>query len=175
MKDVSGAREIITKNKWCKTFFASTRWAVVFAAVCFCSAMGWNSSEAAVKPSKETFSIQLSAFADKHNAEQFVLALRAKGYRPYVVAFGSDRVLYKILMGPYSSREKAQAEVHVLSQKEKLKGIIIPAIYPPQGQSETATEIKLAPKQPDSHRAQTAKPSPAAEIKSSKNKKKRNR
>lgn len=169
MKDVSGAREIITKSQWCKTFFGSSRFALFFVMVW--AGFVWAGAEAAVKPSKETFSIQLSAFADKHNAEQFVTVLRAKGYRPYMVAFGSDKVLYKILMGPYPSREKAQQEVHVLSQKEKLKGIIIPAIYPPKSQPETVAEVKLDSKQPDSPPVQSAKPAPAPEIKSSKNKK----
>jgi ketosteroid isomerase-like protein len=92
-----------------------------------------------------------------------------------MITFGNEKVLYKVLLGPYTSKKKAQHEVQVLSQKEKLKAIIIPAIYPPKGQSdpEAAAKVKPKPKPkaPENPPAQTSKPTPAPETVAAKNKK----
>lgn len=180
MKEPSGAREKNVATNTDNAFLTRIRLIVILIAGCFILEVGWCGAEAK-EPARKTFSLQLNVFADKHNAEQFVAAVRAKGYHPYMVTFGNEKVLYKILLGPYSSKEKAQLEVQVLSQKEKLKAIIIPAIYPPKGQSDSETVAKTKPKQEpksepkskpsESPPAQTSKPMPAPEIAAAKSKK----
>lgn len=170
MKDSSGAREKNVINNRDNTFF--TRFHVILVMGCFFSVVGWSRVEAK-DVVRETFSIQLNVFADKHNAEQFVAVMRTKGYHPYMVTFGDEKVLYKVLLGPYASKEKAQHEIQVLSQKEKMKAIIVPAIYPPKGPSgpETAPKAKPEPKPSDSSPAQTSKPTPVPEVVAAKDKK----
>lgn len=116
---------------------------------------------------KETYSVQLNAYTDKHNAELFALTMKSKGYNPYMVTFQGDKTWYKILIGPYPSKKKALQVVHTLSQKEKLKAILIPAVYPaidpaPQAKSVSgkATTVDSKPSAPESSVAASVKPSP---------------
>lgn len=80
---------------------------------------------------KGSYSVQLNAYAEKGNAERFVLKLKNRGYHPYMVTFKTDKLWYKVLIGPYPSRKKALQVVQDFGRKDKLKAIIIPAIHPP--------------------------------------------
>lgn len=58
------------------------------------------------------FTLQLSAFAAKRDADDFKRRVEAAGYHPYVVAsaVAGKGILYRVRVGDYSDRESATAE-----------------------------------------------------------------
>lgn len=107
--------------------------------------------------SGEAYSVQLNAYADKENAEKFVRLLEKKGYHPYVAAIKKDRVWYKALMGPYPTKAKAMQVVRELEQKDQLKAIVVPAVYPAKDRVVPAKEAAKP-----THRKKTSKEKTAA-------------
>ncbi|MBI4383858.1 MAG: SPOR domain-containing protein [Nitrospinae bacterium] len=98
--------------------------------------------------SGEAYSVQLNAYADQENAKKFVRLLEKKGYHPYVAAIKKDRVWYKALLGPYPTKAKAMQVVRELEQKDKLKAIVVPAVYPSKEPGGPAGETALPRKKP---------------------------
>ena len=94
---------------------------------------------------KDSYAVQLNAFADKKNAEQFVLKMKAKGYQPYIVTFEKVKILYKVLIGPYSSQAKALQTAKALSQKEGLKAIVVSANKTSQEQGNSGKASEISP------------------------------
>ena len=118
----------------------------------------------------EMYSVQLNAYVDKHYAELFLLSMKSKGYRPYMITFQGDKTWYKILIGPYPSKAKAVQVAQTLKEKEKLKAIIIPAINPSveNDQTKPTNNTKVNPKTPKSSIVASTKPSALPESKEKK-------
>lgn len=93
-----------------------------------------------VKPAQETpakspsiqtgsyFSIQVGAFSSKSNADKLARQLRVKGYNNVAVLNPSpgEKKLYKVMVGKFKSQEDALKIARILSEKEKLRVVIVP-------------------------------------------------
>ena len=80
---------------------------------------------AAHKPDATTphFTLQLSAFPDKSDAEEFMRKIQSAGYKPFLVAseIPGKGVFYRVRVGDYGSR---QAAVEAKTEFEKKQRII---------------------------------------------------
>jgi cell division septation protein DedD len=74
-------------------------------------------------PSASHFTLQLSAFPDKSDAEEFMHKIQAAGYKPFLVAseIPGKGVFYRVRVGDYVSR---QAAVDAKSEFERKQRII---------------------------------------------------
>ncbi|GEM_PF-5309788 len=66
--------------------------------------------------------IQAGAFAQKKYAVDLLKRLRERGYRAEIREIGG---LYKVILGPYPSEEKAKEDLIKLRKDEKIYGYII--------------------------------------------------
>jgi DedD protein len=70
--------------------------------------------------------VQLGSFASRDNAERFASSLRSKGYAAFVAEFrGSDRVLFRVRVGPEQDRTRAEA-IGARLAREGHRGSIAP-------------------------------------------------
>jgi cell division protein FtsN len=75
-----------------------------------------------VSESRGRFTLQLSSFQDKHEAEAFLEQLKGAGFQPYVTeaSVGGKGTFYRVRLGSYRSLEAAtdaKAEVERVSRK----------------------------------------------------------
>lgn len=70
--------------------------------------------------SKAVFTIQVSAFQDKNQADQLVSRLKRKGYDAFITraAIPGKGTWYRVRVGRYASRDEAQAVAATLKRKE---------------------------------------------------------
>ncbi len=68
------------------------------------------------------FTLQLSAFADKADADAFVKRMQGSGYKPFVVAseIPGKGVFYRVRLGDYTNRESATAAKEELEKKQSV-------------------------------------------------------
>jgi hypothetical protein len=68
------------------------------------------------------FTLQLSAFPEKADAEEFMHRIQAAGYRPFVVAseIPNKGVFYRVRVGDYSSRQAALDAKAEFERKQRL-------------------------------------------------------
>lgn len=86
---------------------------------------------AAAKPnqvaiSKQTYQIQVASFKARKEAEQMKGLLTLKGYEVYIVPISTPAKgnWFRVVVGPYASRDLAQRVQTSLAQKERLRGMI---------------------------------------------------
>ena len=70
--------------------------------------------------------LQISSFRSPDEAGILVRRMEKKGYRPYIqqADLGSKGIWYRVFLGPYASKEKAQAASISLKAKEKLDSLV---------------------------------------------------
>lgn len=73
-------------------------------------------------PAKGHFTLQLSAFATKAEASDFVRRLRESGYKPYVIesVVPGKGLMYRVRLGDYQTREGALSAKGDFERKQKI-------------------------------------------------------
>jgi hypothetical protein len=111
--------------------FANKRPCVLsVAAVGLLFAVGIASAKAPIDRSAAkgdaSYIIQVNAFREKKNAEQFLDKLKSKGYTAHLTSSGDkDAPWFKVALGPYSSRDEAHASAEAFNTKENLRAIVV--------------------------------------------------
>lgn len=74
---------------------------------------------------KLNYAIQVAAFRTRQDAEQMKASLLLKGFEANVQAIASGRVTwFRVMVGPFASRELAIKTQTVLSRRERVSGMI---------------------------------------------------
>lgn len=74
---------------------------------------------------REHYAVQLAAFAKQSDAEQMKAVLALKGFTVNVVAVEQNRVTwYRVILGPFASKNEAQAAQQAIAKREKINGMI---------------------------------------------------
>ena len=70
--------------------------------------------------------LQIASFRSPDEAGILVRRLEKKGYSPYIqqADLGSKGIWYRVFLGPYASKEKAQAASVSMKTKEKLDSLV---------------------------------------------------
>ena len=81
-----------------------------------------DSTEPGAKGKKESFSLQLSAFQERHEAEQFMLKLKQSGLKPYMVttSIPGRGIWFRVRVGDYSNWEDALVAKENFEQRHKI-------------------------------------------------------
>lgn len=68
------------------------------------------------------FTLQLSAFPERSEAEEFMHKIEAAGYRPFVVAseIPGKGVFYRVRVGDFTSRQSALAAKNEFERKQRM-------------------------------------------------------
>lgn len=68
------------------------------------------------------FTLQLSAFAEKADADAFVKRMQAGGYKPFIVAseIPGKGIFYRVRLGDYTNRESATNAKEELEKKQSV-------------------------------------------------------
>ncbi len=68
------------------------------------------------------FTLQLSAFAEKSDADAFVKRMQTSGYKPFIVAseIPGKGVFYRVRLGDYTNRESATSAKEELEKKQSV-------------------------------------------------------
>jgi cell division septation protein DedD len=68
------------------------------------------------------FTLQLSAFPDKADAEEFMRKIQSAGYRPFVVAteIPGKGLFYRVRVGDYATRQGALDAKAEFERKQRL-------------------------------------------------------
>lgn len=75
---------------------------------------------------KTGWAIQLGSFSKKENAERLVNRLNDRQFSAYLEALESgDQAIYRVRVGPMSSKDKAQQVREKVEQQENLKAFIV--------------------------------------------------
>ncbi len=75
---------------------------------------------------KATYSIQIGAYRVENNAISKNDTLKEKGYHSFIKKETSDgSPLFKVMVGKYETRDKAEAEKRILRQKEGISSFIL--------------------------------------------------
>ena len=71
---------------------------------------------------KAEFTLQLSAFQERHEAEQFMLKIKQDGLKPFLVttAIPGRGIWYRVRVGSYTTWEKAMAAKEDFEQRHKI-------------------------------------------------------
>ncbi len=72
------------------------------------------------RPPAGRLAIQVGAFGESGGAEKLIARLKAAGYPAYIAVGAGDGARWRVRVGPYASREKADAAAARLKQSEKL-------------------------------------------------------
>jgi DedD protein len=77
---------------------------------------------AAAKPAAEHFTLQLSAFPEKSDAEEFMKKIQSAGYKPFVVVseIPGKGVFYRVRVGDYASRDAAANAKTEFERKQRM-------------------------------------------------------
>jgi len=84
---------------------------------------GLATKEAAVAPASAVhFTLQLSAFAAKRDADDFMKRVQAAGYRPFVVSSDvpGKGIMYRVRVGDFSTKDVALSEKTSVEKKLKV-------------------------------------------------------
>lgn len=80
---------------------------------------------APVSNSKEAYQIQIAAFRRRQDAEHMQAVLTLKGFDVSVTSFSQQHVdWYRVIVGPFKSREAAERTQLTLAKTERIKGMI---------------------------------------------------
>ncbi len=81
----------------------------------------------ALNPIQSGYGVQVGAYAQRANAEAQVAELRQKGLKDVLVGYDGDKakIPWRIVIGPFDKRERAEAYVKNLLAKHKIKGMVI--------------------------------------------------
>jgi DedD protein len=73
-----------------------------------------------------SWTLQLSAYQDKAEAERFVAGLRDKGYAPYIVeaSLSGKGVWYRVRMGRFGSKDAASTYLSDFKRETSIAGIV---------------------------------------------------
>lgn len=72
------------------------------------------------RPPRGRLAIQVGAFGESGGAEALVARLEAAGFPAYVAVGAGDGARWRVRVGPFANREKADAAATRLKQSEKL-------------------------------------------------------
>jgi cell division septation protein DedD len=80
----------------------------------------------AAAPKGDRYTLQLSAFADKADADEFMRKVQALGYRPFVVAseVPGRGVFYRVRVGDYATRQAATDAKSDIEKKQHLPAYV---------------------------------------------------
>jgi cell division septation protein DedD len=73
------------------------------------------------KPSKDIFTVQVGAFKEASYAKALATRLYEKGYKVYVTY---DEMLFKVCIGKFSDREKADSLSEKIKKTEGLQAVV---------------------------------------------------
>jgi len=81
---------------------------------------------AAPRPAGDRYTLQLSAFADKSDADEFMRKVQALGYKPFVVAseVPGRGMFYRVRVGDYGSRQAAADAKGDIEKKQHLAAYV---------------------------------------------------
>ena len=85
-----------------------------------------EAKESAVDPAQAHFTLQLSAFAARHDADDFMHRVQAAGYRAFVVSsdLPGKGVMYRVRVGDYATKDAAMAEKGAVEKKLKVSAYL---------------------------------------------------
>lgn len=81
----------------------------------------------AFEPIREGFGVQIGAFHARENAALLLSQMKAKDFHNLLIAFseGTTTAPFKVIVGPYQTREEAVALQGMLLTKHQLQGIVV--------------------------------------------------
>ncbi len=81
-----------------------------------------EAKEGAAEPAQPHFTLQLSAFAARRDADDFMHRVQTAGYRAFVVSSDvpGKGVMYRVRVGDYASKDAAMAEKGAVEKKLKV-------------------------------------------------------
>ncbi len=87
-----------------------------------------GSSPAVSDNNGRQYAVQVGAFKIERNALTFAEDLRNKGYEVSVIIekFENGKLMYRLLVGRFSSKDRALGELRSLKEKEGLEGFVTP-------------------------------------------------
>lgn len=78
-----------------------------------------------IKVSKLAYTLQVAAFRTRQDAEHMKASLLLKGFDTSVIAIESQHVpWFRVMVGPFASREQAQKIQTLLARRERMNGMI---------------------------------------------------
>ena len=85
--------------------------------------------EKSVPSNTQGFVVQLGSFTSQDNAQRMVNTLSKKGYKVFIESsMGSAGTVYRVRVGPFTDRVKAEAIQATLARQEKRRGMVL--VYP---------------------------------------------
>ncbi len=100
---------------------------------------------------ESAYFVQLSAFKKKSNAENFMSKLEEKGYRLRLKTPHKRNDWFKVMMGPFPSKQKARNMESMLLKKENIHALVVkssfrrpnpPSPAPKQGETRNLKAVK---------------------------------
>ncbi len=73
---------------------------------------------------RRLYTVQMGAFPTKEGAEQLQQALKAKGYKPYVVDAGSGGAYFRVRVGSFNTKKNAEHSAAALSKQTGLQNFV---------------------------------------------------
>lgn len=71
------------------------------------------------------FTVQLAAFNRRGEAEKMKAALTLKGFQVSVVVIEQNHAAwYRVILGPFASKEEAEVAQHAIAERERIHGMI---------------------------------------------------
>ncbi len=80
-----------------------------------------DAAEPSTAPKETGFAVQVAAVPDVKEADALLLRLTAKGYSAYVLSRPGPSALHRVRVGPYRTRDEAQAAATRLATEEQVK------------------------------------------------------
>ncbi|MFN7963112.1 MAG: SPOR domain-containing protein [Thermoanaerobaculia bacterium] len=83
-----------------------------------------------------TFSLQVGTFVVEDNAKTLLASLTERGFEAHIVKSdaGSERVLYRVVIGSYASRREASEAATQFREEERQPAFVVEARMPKAGQ-----------------------------------------
>lgn len=83
-----------------------------------------NTTESNIDAEKQ-FTVQLAAFSQRAEAEKMKAQLSLKGFQVSIVVIDQQKLpRYRVILGPFTSREAAEAARHTIAERERISGMI---------------------------------------------------
>ncbi|MCA0403625.1 MAG: SPOR domain-containing protein [Proteobacteria bacterium] len=78
-----------------------------------------------LRQAKETFLIQIASFRNRQDAEKLKASLILKGFDVNVaMATQNQANWYRVIVGPFASRNDAMKTQNILARNERIQGMI---------------------------------------------------
>ena len=82
-------------------------------------------SEKKPAPIKTTYLVQVASFQNQKDAEKLKATLILKDYKAFITSISQkQQTWYRVIIGPYTSRQKAEAAQVGLARSEHIMGMI---------------------------------------------------